>query len=67
MKDEEKGISTYIKERLIQIREWIRPDPNDSPLLQVVKLLFKSLVLLVLLALSPALLVIMLFVFFATM
>ena len=67
MKDEEKGFRTYIKERLIQIREWIRPDPNDSPLLRVVKLFFKSLVLLVLLALSPALLVIMLFVFFATM
>jgi hypothetical protein len=65
MKDEEKGYVAYLKEKLLQLREWIRPDPNDSHLLKVVKLFYKSIALLVLLAFSPVLLVILLFVFFA--
>lgn len=67
MKDEEKGLVQYIKDQLNKLGEWVRPNPEDSHLLQVVKLLFKSIVLLVLLALSPILLVLLLFVFFATL
>jgi len=65
MKDEEKNLAGHIKDWLIKIREWIRPNPKDSHLLQVIKLFFKSLALLVLIALSPLLLVVLLFVFFA--
>ena len=60
-----KGIKEFIKRWLIKIREWMKPDPEDHLLLQIIKFLFKCLALLILIAFSPVILVVLIFVFFA--
>ena len=63
--EEDKGFIEMIQYKVRQLGEWVKPDPADKPLVRVLKLFYKSIVVLVLIALSPVLLVIMLFVFFA--
>ncbi len=49
--------------RIKSIREWMKPEPADSLLLKIGKLFFKSLVLLALTALSPVVVVVLIFAF----
>ena len=68
MEQQEKaGFRSYLSRKFWMLAEWMKPDPADSPLLQVIKLFFKGIALLVLIALSPVILVILVFVFFAAM
>lgn len=60
-----KGTFAYIKTWLAKIREWMKPDPADHLLLQVVKLLYKCIALLILIAFSPVIIVVLFFVFLA--
>jgi hypothetical protein len=60
-----KNIARYIRQWLAKIKEWIKPDPADNLFVQIVKLIFKCIALLILIALSPVLLVVLVFVFFA--
>lgn len=61
--EEKKGLGNYIKNWLNKIKEWMQPNPADNPLLQLVKFTFKCFALLVLIAFSPVILVVLLFVF----
>jgi hypothetical protein len=64
MEDEEKkGIGNFIKSWIIKIRKWMQPDPADNPLMQLLKFTFKCFALLLLIAFSPVILVVLLFVF----
>ena len=60
-----KGLLNFLKDKLAALQDWMKPDPADHPLLQVVKLLFKSLAVLILIAFSPAIIVILILAFFA--
>lgn len=64
---EDTGITAFIRSRIIMLKNWIRPDPRDKILVQVLKLLLKSVVILILIALSPAIIVILLLVFMITL
>jgi hypothetical protein len=59
------GLADLIRQWWQKLKEWIKPDPADHLLLKGMKLIGKCVVLLVLLALSPVLLVVLLFVFLA--
>lgn len=60
---EKKGVGNFIKTWINKIRKWMQPDPADHPLLQLVKFTFKCFALLLLIAFSPVILVVLLFVF----
>ena len=63
----EEGFRDNLKKRLLALREWVKPKPNDPLWLTVIKLIYKSIALLILVALSPVLLLLLLIVFFATL
>jgi hypothetical protein len=65
MEEEEvkKGVGNFITIWINKIKVWMLPDPADNPLLQLVKFTFKCFVLLLLIAFSPVILVVLLFVF----
>ena len=67
MKVEKKqeGMRAYLRKQIFRFEEWMKPDPADSKLVQIGKTILKSIVFLVLIALSPILLIIFAFVFFA--
>jgi hypothetical protein len=60
-----KGLADLIRQWWQKLQEWIKPDPADHLLLKGLKLIGKCIALLVLLALSPVILVVLLFVFLA--
>lgn len=60
-----KSIVDYIRSWILKIKEWMKPDPSDHLLLQGVKFIFKCIALLVLIAFSPVIFVVLLFVFLA--
>ncbi|EMR04749.1 hypothetical protein [Cesiribacter andamanensis] len=51
-----QALRTYITTKIRELGEWVKPDPADSLLLQVLKLMYKSVVVLLLTALSPVVL-----------
>lgn len=61
----EGGATATLRRYWKQIQNWMRPLPSDTHPVQVLKLFYKTLVLLVGLAFSPLILVVLLFVFFA--
>lgn len=62
---EHTGALDYLKAKLRDLGAWLKPDPTDKPLVRVLKLFYKSIVLLVMIAFSPVILAVLLFVFFA--
>jgi hypothetical protein len=58
-----KALRQYILDKIKRLREWVKPEPADPLLLKIGKLFFKSLVLLLLTALSPVILVVLLIAF----
>jgi hypothetical protein len=65
---EKKGTSGWqalLRKYVLQLRDWVQPDPGDPPLLRVLKLFYKSIAILLLIAFSPVILVVLAFVFFA--
>lgn len=59
------SLAANIRNWIKKIGEWVKPNPDDGLLLQAVKMLYKALALLVLVALSPVIIVVLLFVFLA--
>jgi hypothetical protein len=55
----------FIKRWIAKIGEWMKPDPSDHRLLQVVKFIYKCIALLILIAFSPVIMVVLIFVFLA--
>jgi hypothetical protein len=64
---EEEGIRKMLANRIKWLKEWVKPNPADSRLIQGLKLIYKSIAVLILIALSPVILVALLFVFFAAL
>ena len=52
-----------IRKWISRINEWMKPDTADALFVQVLKFVLKCIGLLVLIALSPVILVVMIFVF----
>lgn len=48
-----EALRNYLLKQIKSLRDWVKPDPADHVLIQTLKLLYKSIVVLILLALSP--------------
>lgn len=64
---EGESIKEMIANRANRFKEWLKPNPADTKLLQGLKMIYKAIAVLVLIALSPVILVVLLFVFFAAL
>ncbi len=64
---EGEGIKEMIINRLKLLKEWVKPNPNDTLLVQSLKMIYKAIAVLILIAFSPVILVILVFVFFAAL
>ncbi len=60
-----------IKEMIVikfkQFKEWLKPNPNDSMLIISLKMIYKLIAVLLLIAFSPVIIIILIFVFFAAL
>lgn len=63
----QEGLRYYLISKLRAFMEWMKPEPADPLAMQIVKSFFKGIVMLVLVALSPAIIVILAFVFLAAL
>ncbi len=61
---EGESFGEIIKRYFNTIKEWVKPDPADPVWKIILKSIYKLIAVLVLVALSPVLLVVLLFVFF---
>jgi hypothetical protein len=64
---EGEGIKESILNYSRKFKEWLKPNSADTLLLQSLKMVYKVLAVLVLVAFSPVILLILLFVFFAAL
>ncbi len=62
-----QDIRNYLRKKVAQLKEWLKPAPADPLVLTVVKSIGKAIALLLLIAVSPVLLLVMIFVFFAAL
>ena len=63
---EGEGLKEMITNCLQQLREWLKPDPADNLLVTSLKMVYKAFAVLLLIAFSPVILIILVFVFVAT-
>ena len=61
---EGEGLKEMIINRFKQLQEWLKPNPADNTLVIGLKLIYKVLAVLGLIAVSPILLVVLAFIFF---
>jgi hypothetical protein len=64
---EGKGIRETVVDYFKRFKEWLKPNGSDTLLIQSLKMVYKVLAVLVLIAFSPVILIILLFVFFAAL
>ena len=64
---EGESIGEILVKRLNQLKEWLKPDAEDSTLVTSLKMIYKAVAVLILIAFSPVILIILLFVFFAAL
>lgn len=64
---EGESIREMLVKRLNQLKEWLKPDAKDSTLVTSLKMIYKAVAVLILIAFSPVILIILLFVFFAAL
>ncbi len=62
---EGEGLKEMVINRFKQLQEWLKPNPADNTLVIGLKMIYKVLAVLVLIAVSPILLVVLAFIFFA--
>ncbi len=62
-----EGIKEMVVNRFKRLFEWLKPNPADTLLIQSLKMIYKALAVLVLIAFSPVILIVLLFVFFAAL
>jgi hypothetical protein len=48
-----KALRTYIIKQIRALGEWVKPNPADNLFVQILKIMYKSVVVLILTALSP--------------
>lgn len=58
-----KALQKFLMQKIRELGQWVKPDPADNLLLQIVKIFFKSIVLLLLTAFSPVVLLFLIGVF----
>ncbi|MBA2746340.1 MAG: hypothetical protein H0U44_08960 [Flavisolibacter sp.] len=63
--EQEEGIINYAKKKIRQLLEWVKPVPEDPVIIKILKLIYKSIAVLLLIAFSPVILVVLIFVFLA--
>jgi|GEM_PF-2695277 len=63
--EQKTSLADFLKQYMDKLKTWLAPNPADSRLLQIVKLFFKCIAILIMIALSPIIAVVLLFVFFA--
>lgn len=51
-----KALQNHILKQIRALGEWVKPDPADNLFIQIIKIMYKSVVLLILTALSPVVL-----------
>ncbi len=61
---EGEGLKEMVINRFKQLQEWLKPNPADNTLVIGLKMIYKVLAVLVLIAVSPILLVVLAFIFF---
>jgi len=61
----QESFADFARKYFEKLKAWLSPDPSDGHLLQAIKLIFKGIALLIMIAFSPVIGVILLFVFFA--
>jgi hypothetical protein len=64
---EGESIREMLVKRLNQLKEWLKPDAEDSTIVTSLKMIYKAVAVLILIAFSPVILIILLFVFFAAL
>lgn len=64
---EGEGIKGTILSYFTKFKEWLKPNGADTLLVKSLKMIYKALAVLILIALSPVILVILIFVFFAAL
>jgi lipopolysaccharide/colanic/teichoic acid biosynthesis glycosyltransferase len=69
MMEEQKDetIKETILKYLERFKEWLKPNKEDSLLVQSLKMIYKVLAVLLLLVFSPVIIVVLIFVFFAAL
>lgn len=60
-----RALWKYLEEQLKNLRDWLRPVPEDPLYLKIIKGFFKGLVLIVITALSPVIILILIITFLA--
>jgi hypothetical protein len=64
---EGETLREMIVSRLKQFQEWLKPNPHDTILVISLKMIYKAIAVLVLIAFSPVIIIVLLFVFFAAL
>ena len=64
---EGESIKEMLISRVKRLKEWLKPNPSDTVLIQSLKMIYKALAVLILIALSPVILIILLLVFVAAL
>ncbi len=64
---EGEGIKEMITNKFKQLKEWLKPNPNDSLVIICLKMIYKIIAVLLLIAFSPVIIAILIFVFFAAL
>lgn len=61
------SIREMLVKRLNQLKEWLEPDAEASTIVTSLKMIYKAFAVLILIAFSPVILIILLFVFLAAL
>jgi hypothetical protein len=64
---EDGGIKETILKYFQRFKEWLKPNKEDSLIVQSLKMIYKVLAVVLLLVFSPVIIVILIFVFFAAL
>ncbi|AHM59669.1 hypothetical protein D770_07030 [Flammeovirgaceae bacterium 311] len=58
-----KELQKFLMQKIRELGQWVKPDPTDNLFLQIIKIFFKSIVLLLLTAFSPVVVLFLIGVF----
>ena len=59
------SMKEMVRKKWAELIEWLKPNPRDSRLVIGLKMIYKAIAVLALIAVSPILVVVLLFIFFA--
>ena len=60
-----RELQKYVSKQVKDLREWLKPNPNDTTSTKIFKGIYKGIVVLILIALSPVLALILTIAFLA--